>query len=82
LRKFLSTCLERKDVTTKNLTEKIDKVMLHPFWGYVIFLGVLMLIFQAIFAWAEWPMDLIDGLFATLSDGTKSNIAPVPSPTC
>ncbi len=72
----LASCLERKDVTEKNITEKIDKVMLHPFWGYVIFFGVLMLIFQAIFAWAEWPMDLIDGLFALLSDGVKAILPP------
>lgn len=75
---ILASCLERKDVTEKNITEKIDKVMLHPFWGYVIFMGVLMLMFQAIFAWAEWPMNLIDGLFATLSDGVKTILPPGP----
>lgn len=73
---ILANCLKKEEVTEKNITEKIDKVMLHPFWGYVIFLGILMLIFQAIFAWAEWPMDLIDGLFATLSDGVKTLLPP------
>jgi ferrous iron transport protein B len=32
-------------------------------WGFGIFLGILFLLFQAIFSWAEVPMDLIDGLF-------------------
>src|SRR5690606_24262592 len=35
--------------------------------GYVVFLGILLLIFQAIFAWSTVPMDLIDGFFASLS---------------
>ncbi len=44
-----------------------DKILTHPVFGFVIFLGVLFLIFQAIYAWAEWPMDLIDTLFLSLS---------------
>jgi ferrous iron transport protein B len=45
----------------------LDKVFLHPFFGYVIFVGILLLIFQTIFTWASYPMDLIDGLFADIS---------------
>lgn len=48
-------------------TRKLDSVLLHPFWGYVIFAFVLLVIFQAIFAWASYPMDLIDaGTAATI----------------
>ncbi len=42
------------------LTDKIDKVLLHPFWGYGIFFGLLFLIFQALFHWAQIPMEWID----------------------
>lgn len=52
---------------SKNLTRKLDKVLTHRIFGYVIFLAILFLIFQAIFAWANYPMDLIDGGFATFS---------------
>jgi ferrous iron transport protein B len=45
----------------------LDKIFLHPIWGYVIFVGILLLIFQTIFTWASYPMDLIDGLFADIS---------------
>jgi len=45
----------------------LDKVFLHPVFGYVIFVGILLLIFQTIFTWATYPMDLIDGLFADIS---------------
>jgi len=36
------------------------------------FLGILMLIFQSIFEWASVPMNLIDGLFANLSEYAKT----------
>jgi len=41
-------------------SNKIDKVLTHRVFGYLIFLAILFLLFQAIFAWAQYPMDLID----------------------
>lgn len=63
------------ELLTKSLVKKsepkpisnLDKVFLHPVLGYVIFIGILLLIFQTIFTWASYPMDLIDGLFAEIS---------------
>lgn len=53
--------------TPQSLTERLDKVFTHKVYGYVIFLAILFLIFQAIFAWAEPFMDLIDSGFGELS---------------
>ncbi len=51
----------RKDTTPRNsFTGRLDRLLLHPIGGYVIFVGLLFLIFQAIFAWAGWPMDMIE----------------------
>lgn len=50
-----------------DITEKIDKVLTHRVFGPIIFLAVLTLIFQAIFAWAEYPMELIEKGFSNLS---------------
>jgi ferrous iron transport protein B len=52
----------------KKVSYGIDRVLTHKIWGYVIFLSVLFLIFQAIFAWAQVPMDFIDTTFARLSN--------------
>ncbi|HEX8061139.1 MAG TPA: ferrous iron transport protein B, partial [Cyclobacteriaceae bacterium] len=52
----------------KKSSHRIDKIITHKVWGYVIFLAMLFLIFQSIFAWAQVPMDLIDNGFAALSD--------------
>lgn len=46
---------------------KLDKLLTHKIWGYVIFFGILFLIFQSVFAWSSLPMDFIDELFASLS---------------
>ncbi|MFT5256336.1 MAG: ferrous iron transport protein B, partial [Candidatus Paceibacteria bacterium] len=58
----------------KDLRGKLDRVLMHKVWGYVIFLGILMLIFQAIFDWSSYPMDFIDSTFASLSEWVKSTL--------
>ncbi len=52
---------------TLDTTSKIDRILLHPVLGYVIFFGLLLLIFQAIFSWSGPLMDWIDGSFGDLT---------------
>lgn len=54
-------------VEQQERSDRLDKVLLHPFFGTVIFLGILFVIFQSIFSFAAYPMDLIDGAFAWAS---------------
>lgn len=55
-----------KTVTNKgykkasNLTRKIDQILTHKIGGYLIFLTILFLIFQAVFSWSEYPMQMIE----------------------
>ncbi len=53
---------------------KLDRILTHKIFGYVIFAFVLLLIFQSIFAWATFPMELIDGFFAKLAVVTNNNL--------
>ncbi|WP_158846304.1 ferrous iron transport protein B [Algibacter sp. L1A34] len=55
----------------KDLRSKLDKVLTHKVWGYLIFFFILLTIFQAIYDWSSVPMDLIDGAFASLSEWVK-----------
>jgi ferrous iron transport protein B len=48
-------------------TRRIDDVMLHPVFGLAILALILFVMFQAVFAWAEAPMNLIDNGIASLS---------------
>lgn len=57
-----------------SLSQKIDQIMTHKVFGYVIFASILLLIFQAIFAWAEWPMTFIENSMAVLSSWTKETL--------
>ncbi|MCF6353387.1 MAG: ferrous iron transport protein B [Cyclobacteriaceae bacterium] len=66
--------ISKEAVGLKPYSEKIDKILTHKIWGYVIFLSVLFVIFQAIFAWASWPMDLIDVIFSELSAWLSTNL--------
>ena len=58
----------------KDLRSRLDRVLTHKVWGYVIFFAILLLIFQAIYDWSSYPMDLIDSTFASLSEFTKANL--------
>ena len=55
-------------------THKLDRIFTHKIFGYLIFFGLLFLIFQAIFAWATVPMDLIDVIFTEISVFIKNNL--------
>ena len=79
LTEIVDNCLhevpaEEQEVNT--WTDKLDKIFLHRFWGYFIFLGILFIVFQAIFTWATYPMDLIDSGIANLNDFLKTNLPP------
>ena len=57
------------------LTGKIDSVLLHPVAGLAILLGVLYVMFQAVFTWATPAMDGIEALFA-LVGGWVAAVVP------
>jgi len=59
--------LKPANLTWKRNSAALDRILTHKIWGYFIFLAILFLIFQSIFAWANFPMDFIDGKFADLS---------------
>ena len=56
----------------KGFRASLDKILTHKVFGYVIFFGILLLIFQAIFEWSTYPSDFIDEQFASASDWLKT----------
>nr|MDQ3018107.1 ferrous iron transport protein B [Bacteroidota bacterium] len=54
------------------MTDRIDRWVMHPVLGSIIFFLVMLLIFQAIFAWATGPMDFIEATMGQLSLGIRS----------
>ncbi|MDQ3801493.1 MAG: ferrous iron transport protein B [Acidobacteriota bacterium] len=57
-----------------NFSEKIDRVLTHKFFGLVILVAILLLVFQAIFSWATLPMDLLDTGFGALGDFARAQM--------
>lgn len=68
---LINELLKRVQTTSSTKTEqtsnKLDRILVHPIFGYLIFGAILMIIFQFIFAFAAYPMDFIDGVFADFS---------------
>ena len=56
------------------LRASVDKILLHGFWGYLVFFSILLLIFQVIFDWSNIPMDFIDNTFVSISQSVKLNL--------
>ncbi|MFD2908692.1 ferrous iron transport protein B [Flavobacterium ardleyense] len=57
-----------------DIRAKIDRVLTHKIFGYLIFFGILMVIFQLLFDWSSIPMDFIDQTFANFSSLAKQNL--------
>ncbi len=72
--------VEKKGNTEQRerLSTRIDKVLTHKIGGYLIFFFLLFLMFQAVFAWATVPMDLIDSGIAGLNDWLKNSLPAGP----
>lgn len=75
---ILSDIIAKKPQFKELLTEKLDKVLVHKFWGYVVFMAILLVIFQSVFFLAEYPMNWIDSLFAWLSAFTSEHLPEGP----
>ena len=54
------------------VSDKIDAVVTHRIWGPLIFGGVLLVIFQAVFSWAVPAMDAIEWLMGVTGDGMRA----------
>lgn len=70
------TVVEADPLQRAMLNERLDDLLLHRRWGYIILLVVLFLLFQSVFWVAKYPMDGIEWMFGEFS-GFLSNVLPV-----
>ncbi|MBV4358004.1 ferrous iron transport protein B [Pinibacter aurantiacus] len=76
IKQIMTVNVSEPDPLQKTLfTEKLDKILLHRRWGYLILLSVLFLLFQSVFWLAQFPMDAIEWSFGELG-GWFSKILP------
>lgn len=61
------TVVEADPLQRTLFNEKLDSILLHRRWGYLILIAVLFLLFQSVFWFAQFPMDGIEWSFGQLS---------------
>lgn len=76
--KILADVISKKAQFKELLTEKLDKVLVHKVWGYVVFMMILLVIFQSVFFLAEYPMNWIDDFFSWLAAFTGEHLPEGP----
>ena len=74
INKVLKQGLKVDRESANDLRSRFDRVLIHKFWGYIIFFIILATIFQSIFNWSSIPMDFIDSTFANLSETLKNKL--------
>jgi ferrous iron transport protein B len=71
---IVAKCVKQPDKLDKNLSQKLDTVFTHKFFGFAIFFLILLIIFQFIFYVAEYPMTWIEEGFAYVMNLTSSTL--------
>ncbi|HEX2897135.1 MAG TPA: ferrous iron transport protein B, partial [candidate division Zixibacteria bacterium] len=62
----------------KHISDTLDKYFLHPIFGPIILICIMLLMFQSIFSWAEPLMSGIDSIFAGLSGAVEGIMSKGP----
>lgn len=78
IKDVIDNCVVDETSKAEDFSSRLDRVLTHKIWGYIIFFFILLLIFQAIFSWATYPMDLIDSGIASFSNLLKETLPPGP----
>jgi len=67
IRQIMQHTVSEPDPLQKKLfTERLDDILLHRVWGYIILIVVLFILFQSVFSLAQLPMNGIDWTFTQL----------------
>lgn len=69
---LFDTVKDHRGTGTENYSNKIDKILTHKIFGLLIFMVLLLGMFQAIYTWSAYPMDLIETVFAWLGNSLKA----------
>ena len=75
IRQVMQQTISEPDPLQRTLfTERLDNILMHRVWGYMILLAVLFLLFQSVFWLAQFPMDGLDWAFTKMSYWVSSHL--------
>jgi len=72
VREIAPLVLGQNPPASLSLSARLDHILTHRLLGPIILMAIFFLIFQAVYAWATWPMALIDSGMACLMEGTRA----------
>lgn len=78
INQILDGIILKKKQYKELFTEKLDKILVHKFWGYLIFGVMLTFIFQSVYILAEYPKGWIEDFFDFLGNYTAENLPQGP----
>ena len=64
------------DTGKESVSDRVDRVVTHKWWGSLIFIGIMFLMFEGIFWFATYPMDWINAGIAWMADTVSSSMPP------
>ncbi len=76
VREILANGIKIDKSLANDVTSKLDNVLMHKVWGYLIFVGVLLVIFQSVFSLASYPMGWIEQFFSWFQGTVQSVLSP------
>jgi len=76
IRDLCASALHMPGRSDRALTDRIDRIVTHRVWGFLLFLGVMAVVFQSIFSWATYPMELIGTGFDALGGFILDTMPP------
>ena len=71
---YLSKVFHQDPLERKSLSERVDAILTHKIFGPITLILVLGFIFNAIFSWAQYPMDLIQEGVSWLSNAASTGL--------
>jgi ferrous iron transport protein B len=74
--RVIDTCVKRPSLGRRTPSDKVDRAALHPVAGPIVFVGLMMLVFQAMFSWSRPLMQLIQSVVATTGNAILSGLPP------
>lgn len=79
LNPLLSDIIARQAINKKrSRSESIDQLLLHRFWGLIVFVGMMYVVFQSVYTWAGPFMDLIESGIGILQGVVADTLAATP----
>ncbi|WP_373779144.1 ferrous iron transporter B [Glaesserella sp.] len=66
----------KHDLELPQWHQKLDNFVMHPIGGIILLLIILLLVFQAVYSWAEPMMDLIESTFGNLGEWVTTTLPP------